>query len=129
VTGAGDAGGHPQVTVPAAERGSLRIADRVVAKIAARAAHDALADAPRAEHVPAGTRPNASVAVRRGKAYVRLSVELGYPNDIGAVARSVRRRVADRVQALTGMDVPEVAVEVERLHSPATHPEDEWRVR
>jgi hypothetical protein len=27
------------------------------------------------------------------------------------------------------MDVPDVAVEVERLHSPATHPDDEGRVR
>jgi uncharacterized alkaline shock family protein YloU len=117
------------VPVPPAERGSLRIADRVVAKIAARAARDALADAPQAEHVPIGTRPNASVALRRGSAYVRLSVELGYPNDIGAVARSVRLHVADRVRALTGMDVPDVAVEVERLHSPATHSDDEGRVR
>jgi uncharacterized alkaline shock family protein YloU len=115
--------------VPAAERGSLRIADRVVAKIAARAARDALAEAPRAEHVPAGTRPSASVAVRRGHTYVRLSVELGYPNDVGAVARSVRRRVVDRVRALTGMEVSEVAVEVERLHSPATRQENEGRVR
>lgn len=117
------------VPLPPGERGSLRIADRVVAKIATLAAHDALAEAPRAEHVPGGTRPNASVAVRRGQVYVRLSVELGYPNDIGAVARSVRRRVADRIQALTGMDVSEVAMEVERLHSPATHAQDEGRVR
>jgi uncharacterized alkaline shock family protein YloU len=113
----------------AGERGSLRIADRVVAKIASRAAREALADAPRAEHVPSDAKPGATVVVRRGKAYVRLSVELGYPNDIAAVARLVRGRVADRVQALTGMEVPEVGFDVERLHSAATHREDEGRVR
>jgi uncharacterized alkaline shock family protein YloU len=117
------------VTVAAADRGSLRIADRVIAKIAARAARDALSDAPQAQYVPRGTEPNASVAMRRGKAHVRLSVELGYPNDIVAVARTVRRHVADRVEALTGIAVPEVAVEVERLHSSATHRGDEGRVR
>jgi uncharacterized alkaline shock family protein YloU len=111
------------------ERGSLRIADRVVAKIASRAASEALADAPRAEHVPRTVQPGATVAVRGGRAHLRLSVELGYPNDIGAVARRVRGWVTDRVQTLTGMEVSDVAVEVERLHSPATYREDQGRVR
>jgi uncharacterized alkaline shock family protein YloU len=117
------------VQVPAADRGGLRIADRVVAKIAAHAAREVLADAPHAEHVPSGTDPHASVSVRRKAARVRLSVELGYPNDIGSVCRSVRRHVTERVQTLTGMAVPEVAVEIERLHSPATRKADEERVR
>jgi uncharacterized alkaline shock family protein YloU len=115
--------------VPAADRGALRIADRVVAKIAAHAAREVLVDAPQAEHVPRGTAPHASVSVRRKAARVRLSVELGYPSDIGSVCRSVRQHVTERVQALTGMAVPEVAVEVERLHSPATRKADEERVR
>lgn len=117
------------MTLAPADRGSLRIADRVVAKIASRAARDALADAPRAVHVPRGGEPVASVAVRRGGAHVRLSVELGYPNDIAAVAGALRRHVTDRVETLTGIPVPQVTVEVERLHSPATQREDRGRVR
>ena len=49
---------------------------------------------------------------------VRVAVELGYPSDIGAQCGAVRRHVATRVGELTGMEVPDVAVTVERLHSP-----------
>ena len=40
-----------------------------------------------------------------------------YPGDIGTQCGAVRRQVAERVKALAGMEVPEVAVQVERLHS------------
>jgi uncharacterized alkaline shock family protein YloU len=117
------------VQVPAADRGAIRIADRVVAKIAARAAHEALADAPGADLLPPGTIPHATVSMRRRTARLKLSAELGYPTDIGSVCRAVRRHVADRVEALTGMTVAEVVVEIERLHSAATHAAHEGRVR
>ncbi|MGW3246709.1 Asp23/Gls24 family envelope stress response protein [Streptomyces sp. NPDC001070] len=110
------------------ERGSLRIADRVLAGIAAQAARETLADAPGRERVPRGARPRATVSVHREQAYVRLSVELGYPVDIGAVCRAVRRHVAARVEELTGMAVLGVTVEVERLHSRAGHIPEEARV-
>ncbi|MGW3915721.1 Asp23/Gls24 family envelope stress response protein [Streptomyces sp. NPDC005070] len=110
--------------VPPPERGATRIADRVVAKIASRAAREALPPLP-ADAVP----PHASVVVRRQasgsggtdgtpthSARVRVSLELGYPADIGAQCGEVRRHVAERVEALAGMEVPEVAVQVERLH-------------
>jgi uncharacterized alkaline shock family protein YloU len=117
--------------LPAAHRGSLRIADRVVAKIAAQAAREVLSTAPGADLVPRGTDPHASVSVRksapRDTARLRLTVELGYPVDIGAVCRGVRSHVTGKVEALTGMEVPEVAVEVERLHSAARR-KDEGRV-
>jgi uncharacterized alkaline shock family protein YloU len=118
--------------LPAATRGSLRIADRVVAKIAAQAAGEVLSGAPGAELVPKDATPHASVSVRKGArdaARLRLTLELGYPADIGTVCGTVRRHVTDRVQALTGMDVPEVAVEVERLHAAAGRRKDEGRVR
>jgi uncharacterized alkaline shock family protein YloU len=108
--------------LPAADRGALRIADRVVAKIAAQAAGEVLTDAPGA------SRPHASVSVRKDTARLRLTLELGYPADIGTVCGSVRRHVTGRVEALTGMDVPEVAVEVERLHSAAAGRAEEGRV-
>ncbi|MFD7710079.1 hypothetical protein ACFV6E_16540 [Streptomyces sp. NPDC059785] len=102
---------HPGTVVPAAERGAIRIADRVVAKIATQAAHEALDDLPD-DAVP----PHATVVVHHGSARVRVSLELGYPSDIGGRCRAVRRQVARRVGALAGLEVPEVAVEVERLH-------------
>ncbi|MET9924660.1 MULTISPECIES: hypothetical protein [unclassified Streptomyces] len=100
--------------VAAADRGETRIADRVVAKIAAQAAKEAVDDPPEN-----GASPRATVTVHRDTARVRISLELGYPGDIGRQCGAVRSRVAQRVKALAGMEVPEVAVQVERLH-PAT---------
>ncbi|MCX4633617.1 hypothetical protein HEP86_10465 [Streptomyces sp. RPA4-5] len=118
--------------VPAGERGATRIADRVVAKIAARAAREAL----RAESPRARTDAHATVTVHRrddrqhfGEARVRIAVELGYPSDIGGQCRVVRRRVTERVTELANMTVPEVAVEVERLHSPLLDRTERGRVR
>ncbi|SOD58210.1 hypothetical protein SAMN06297387_10136 [Streptomyces zhaozhouensis] len=113
--------------VPAGQRGTTRIADRVVAKLATQAAREALragrADppAPRGRH----GGPHATAVVRRppgadgtgGLASVRVSVELGYPSDIGAQCGSVRHHVTRRVGELAGMELQEVAVAVERLHS------------
>ncbi|WP_055491577.1 Asp23/Gls24 family envelope stress response protein [Streptomyces sp. TP-A0356] len=118
---------NPVVVAPG-ERGATRIADRVVGKIAAQAAREALGPLP-----PDAVPPYATVVVLQapgsaraggtptGTACVRVSVELGYPCDIGGQCRAVRRRVAERVGALTGMDVPEVAVQVERLHPVPAH--------
>jgi len=103
----------------------------VVAKIAGQAAGEALSGVPGAELVPRDVRPHASVTLRRGvpdAARLRLSLEVGYPTDVGAACGAVRRHVADRVRALTGMDVPEVAVEVERLHSAALRRREDGRV-
>ncbi|MFF2654773.1 hypothetical protein [Streptomyces sp. NPDC058045] len=98
--------------VPAAERGATRIADRVVAKIAARAAREALRALPEG-----GSVPHATVQIRRDIARVRISLDLEYPSDLGAQCGAVRQRVVQRVRALAGMSVPEVVVQVERLHS------------
>ncbi|MFD8004410.1 Asp23/Gls24 family envelope stress response protein [Streptomyces mirabilis] len=107
---------RPLTAVEAAERGATRIADRVVAKIAAQAAREALDPLP-----PDAVPPHATVVVHHESARVRLHLELGYPSDIGARCNAVRRHVAERVDALTGMEVPEVTVHVERLHLvPAT---------
>ena len=97
----------PLDLVPAGERGATRIADRVVAKIAAQAAREALAP------LPAGAAPpHATVVVLHHEtARVRVVLELGYPCDIGARCAAVRRQVVERVGALS-----EVAVQVERLH-------------
>ncbi|MGW5654430.1 Asp23/Gls24 family envelope stress response protein [Streptomyces humi] len=102
--------GAPTVVAPG-ERGALRIADRVVAKIAAQAAREVLGPLPR-DAVP----PHATVVTAHGTARVRVHLELGYPADIGARCAAVRRHVVERVGALVDTEVREVAVHVERLH-------------
>jgi uncharacterized alkaline shock family protein YloU len=103
---------EPARTVPAGDRGATRIADRVVAKIASRAAREALGAVPLG-----GSPPHATVAVEQTTARVRISLDLDYPTDIGARCAAVRRRVVQRVHALADMTVPEVIVQVEQLHS------------
>ncbi|MFD5711825.1 hypothetical protein ACFWHW_15765 [Streptomyces pharetrae] len=105
---------RPPTVVPPGERGATRIADRVVAKIAAQAAREA------AGPLPSGASPpHATVAVHHEAARIRVHLELEYPADIGSRCRAVRRQVLERVRGLVGFEVPEVAVQVERLHLPA----------
>lgn len=111
VTGAAGGTPRPSTVVVAPERGATRIADRVVAKTAAQAAREALGPLP-----PDAAPPHATVIVRHDSARVGLHLELAYPSDIGARCKAVRCHVAERVSALTGMEVPEVTVRVERLH-------------
>ncbi|QIJ61927.1 Asp23/Gls24 family envelope stress response protein [Streptomyces sp. JB150] len=117
MTGVSEGAGisRPPTAVPPGERGATRIADRVVAKIASQAAREAAGELP-AEATP----PHATVVVRHDTARVRVHLELGYPADVGARCRAVRRHVRERVGALVGFDVPEVAVQVERLYPPAS---------
>ena len=102
---------RPLAVVPPGERGATRIADRVVAKIASQAAREAVG-----EPAEDAARPSADVVVAHETARVRIHLELDYPTDIGSRCAAVRRRVVERVGALVGMEVPEVAVHVERLH-------------
>jgi hypothetical protein len=105
------------VAVP--ERGATTVGERVVAKVAAQAAREALRTVPAAFKVPRGPLrpPRATATVHERTARVRVTVELGYPSDIGAQCAAVRRQVASRVKELVGMDVPNVVVGVEWLHS------------
>lgn len=133
------------------ERGETRVADRVVAKIASRAAWEALHgaetdDGGRRRLPPAlVTRPRATAVVRErrhrghrsdgtpyddlGEARVRVHLDLPYPGDIARNCGAVRRRVTERVSALAGMEVPEVAVTVEQLFSPGMRRAGQGRVR
>ncbi|MFD8387876.1 Asp23/Gls24 family envelope stress response protein [Streptomyces sp. NPDC059680] len=117
----------PSAVVPPGERGATRIADRVVAKIAAQAAREALPPPPAEAAAPHATvvvlarsRPRSNGGTAVAAARVRVHLELGYPCDIGAHCAAVRRHVAERVGAMVDMAVSEVAVQVERLH-PAPH--------
>jgi uncharacterized alkaline shock family protein YloU len=105
-------------------RGATRIADRVVAKIASQAAREALGGVPEDANAPYAT-----VTVHHEVARVSVSLELDYPSDIGRQCAAVRRQVAQRVKALAGMAVPEVAVRVERLHSAQSRRAAQGRTR
>ena len=121
--GVGELGRSPGAVAPG-ERGATRIADRVVAKVAAQAAREALGEPPK-EAAP----PHASVVVHHDTARIRVHLELGYPSDLGPRCGQVRRQVVERVRALVGMEVPEVAVQVERLHLTPAHGSAQGRTR
>lgn len=107
-------GGAALPSRTATTRGRLRIADRVYARIAASAAHEALAGVWAGRGV-SGKPPTVSVNVPGSTVTVRVGVELPFPADLGALARAVRERVAAQVLALTGTRVSEVVVVVEKL--------------
>ncbi|MFJ2817622.1 Asp23/Gls24 family envelope stress response protein [Streptomyces sp. NPDC087294] len=112
------------LVVPAGERGADRIADRVVAKIAGQAAREAIGPL-----TPDTVPPHATVVVHHHTAHVRVHLELDYPCAIGARCAEVRRHVTERVGALVGMEVAEVAVHVERLHLAPAHGAAQGRTR
>ena len=144
--------GDERPAVPSGERGATAVTDRVVAKIAARVAREALSRFTESVgHVPPGRRtPRVTTSVRRaperdtagrdaesaggrqvalGEARMRITVELGYPSDIGAQCAAVRREVTERLRTWAGMEVSDLAVSVERLHSVHTRHTDQERVR
>ncbi|MCY0941946.1 hypothetical protein [Streptomyces antarcticus] len=105
------------------DRGATRIADRVVAKIAAQAAREALAarpGGPAAGHRSGAAAPHATVTVHHDIARVRISLELDYPSDLAAQCAAVRSQVARRVEECAAMSVPEVDIDIEHLHSTHT---------
>lgn len=111
---------HPRRTpVPAAERGATVIPDKVVARIAARAAREALMG-----HVgePPGhlglAAPRCSASVGAGAARLGLSLELPYPIDIARSCLEMQHHVGRRVTQLTGLRVTEVTLTIHRLVPP-----------
>ncbi|MFD0008785.1 Asp23/Gls24 family envelope stress response protein [Streptomyces sp. NPDC127178] len=146
----GQAGRRPGI--PSGERGAITVADRVVAKIASQVARDALSRfTESADQVPTGRRtPRVTTSVRRAperntagpdaetaagrqallfEARMRITVELGYPSDIGAQCAAVRREVTERLRTWAAMEVSDLVVSVERLHSVHARHTDQGRVR
>ena len=105
------------------ERGRTTIADRVVARVAARAVAEV-------EQTGGAARQLAGITIGRqtgeGTAHVsartdghlamiQLRLSLAYPAPVRAVTREVRRHVIERVTGLTGFEVRHVDIEVARL--------------
>ncbi|WP_327280987.1 MULTISPECIES: hypothetical protein [unclassified Streptomyces] len=92
------------------------IPEKVVARIAARAAKEALAERTDASTAHTElTAPRASATVGSGSARLRLSVDLPYPTDLARASRQVQHYVSERVAHLTGIRVTEVTLAIERL--------------
>ncbi|MFE5675342.1 hypothetical protein ACFQ7B_20335 [Streptomyces erythrochromogenes] len=87
-----------------------------MARIAARAAKEALAERPDISGAPTRlAAPHASATVASGSARLGLNMELPYPTDLAQASCHVQRYVSERVALLTGLRVTEVTLAIERL--------------
>jgi uncharacterized alkaline shock family protein YloU len=109
---------------PAVEqRGETAIADRVVARVAARAAAEVEhtgGAAPRLAGIAIGRETGEGMArvsarVDGHLAMIEMRLTIAYPAPVGTLSREVRRRVIERVANLTGLEVRHVDIEVARL--------------
>ena len=117
--------------VGATEVGRISISDRVVAKIAAKAAaenSDAGAPATRVMGIPLpgvggvgghdsdlDGLPKTAVEVDGTLAFIDLEISVRWPISVASVIAGVRSIVRDRVHEFTGLDVQEVHVTVADL--------------
>ena len=107
---------HPPLRPSAAERGATVIPDKVVARIAARAAYEAMTQQvarPLAHH--GLSTPTSSAEVHKGSAHLEVSLDLAYPVDIARASREIGRFIAERVAHLTGMHVTGTTLIIRRL--------------
>lgn len=104
-------------------RGRTEIAERVLEKIAARAlteVEEAGGTARRVLGVRLGrdtaeAAPRVTAWVDGALAILSMRISVGYPAPVQDVTRRVRDHVRTRVGDLTGLDVRQVDIEVDRL--------------
>lgn len=117
---------EPGALAEPGERGSLRIADKVVERIAAIAAGEIEAVTDHASgwsRVVGRSTPRATAKVAGGRARVVVSVAASWPTPLTAMAVEVRDHVNERVTTLTGVTVTAVDVTV----ADVIHPEGSTR--
>jgi uncharacterized alkaline shock family protein YloU len=97
------------VAAGAAERGSTRIADNVVAKIAGYAAREI----PGVQSM-GGNATAAGVAVEVGERRTTIDLDLVtyYGQSIVEITEAVRANVIERIEGMTGLEVSEVNITV-----------------
>ncbi|MDQ6772231.1 MAG: Asp23/Gls24 family envelope stress response protein [Candidatus Dormibacteraeota bacterium] len=125
--------GAPRHASLQSERGSTRIADGVVAKIAGLAAREipgvqemgkgfARTVGGLRSLVPGGAPDSkdatqgVSVAVGEREAAIDLDIVTYYGQSIVEVTEAVRRNVIERIESMTGLEVKEVNIMVDDLH-------------
>lgn len=100
-------------------RGRLVLAERVLEKIAGQAATEVMATSGRSGGFlglgatsDAGARPKVDVSLSTESADLALAVGITYPGSLRRATQEVRDHVTERVEALTGVDVRRVDVDV-----------------
>lgn len=107
------------VARPAGQRGRTELADRVVHKIAARAAGEVpgvlggLADPSRRSRAP-----QVSGHLRDGRASLRLILGCDYPAPVAEITRRVRERVTSRLAELADVAIADLDIVVDALGEP-----------
>ncbi|MER5636538.1 hypothetical protein ABT095_06270 [Kitasatospora sp. NPDC002227] len=97
--------GHPRRSP--ADRGALRCADRVLARIATRAVREALAPTP-------GARPTrVTVTTSHHAARLTVHLTLPFPADLPALAALARTAATTHVETYTGTKVRHVHIVVD----------------
>ncbi|WP_407555481.1 hypothetical protein QOM21_37035 [Streptomyces sp. Pv4-95] len=92
------------------------IPETVVARIAVRAAHEALIRQAGQSPARLGLGPAPSTAaVHDGSARLTVYLDLPYPVDIARTCGEMRRYISDRVSHLTGLRIDDLTVSVQRL--------------
>ena len=107
------------------ERGRTTIADRVVARVAARAVAEVEQTGGAARQligITIGRQAGEGTARVHARteghlAVIEMRLSLAYPVPLRALTREVRRHVMERVTGLTGYEVHHVDIEVARLLS------------
>jgi uncharacterized alkaline shock family protein YloU len=104
---------------PARDRGALDIADRVVAKIAGRAASEVpgvqVPNAGGLRDLVGTGMPKVQAEVDDTSAAVTIVVAIDYPLPVFDTAAEIRRQVTSRLAELAGLQRVDVRVEVDEL--------------
>jgi uncharacterized alkaline shock family protein YloU len=109
----------------AAPRGATNIAAAVVEKIAERAAReirgvDTATPSALRRFVPFASGGTTDANVGHERASVEIAIALRYPEPVWQKADEIRRHVTERIQAMTGLDVARVDVDVSQIVPAAT---------
>jgi len=115
--GSPDGKGTDTPSLPApAQRGATLIPDTVVARIAVRAAREALRRQAAVSPARLGLgTPRSTAIVHEGSARIEVSLDLPYPVDIAHACSEIRSYTTERVSHLTGLRIDDIAVSVHRL--------------
>lgn len=113
----GSPDGEDTYTLPApALRGATRIPETVVARIADRAAREAITRTAGASPTRLGLgAPRSTATVHQGSVRLGVSLDMPYPVDIERAGGEIRHYITERVSHLTGLSVDHLTVSVQRL--------------
>ncbi|GAA4223593.1 putative alkaline shock family protein YloU [Streptosporangium album] len=98
--------------VPAEQRGRTDIPERVVSRIAARAAGEVAGVREVRDRWPLSFGGRTRAAVDGELTTLSLDVSVEYPTPLLQVTEAVRRHVADRVHVLTGLHIGHIDIDV-----------------